>query len=69
MGSPEHAQIMRSLGVIEGKVDALYPTIARQRQDHENLEERTRILENWRWYLAGLFSLSLIIVAAKFALG
>jgi len=65
---PEHGQIMRALGAIEGKVDALYPTIARQRQDHEVLEVRTRVLENWRWYLAGLFSLSFVGVIVGFVL-
>lgn len=55
-----HGQIMRALGEIQGKVEGLYPTVARQRFDHEALEERTRTLEAWKWYLAGLFSLSLI---------
>jgi hypothetical protein len=55
-----HGQVMRALGRIEGKVDGLYPTVARQRQDHEGLEARTRVLENWKWYLVGLFSLSSI---------
>lgn len=55
-----HGQVMRALGRIEGKVDALYPTVGRQRKDIENLEGRMRVLESWKWYLAGLFSLTLI---------
>lgn len=57
-GAERHGQLMRALGAIEGKVDALYPTVARQREDIEGLEGRTRKLENWKWYLIGLFSLS-----------
>jgi hypothetical protein len=64
-----HGQIMRALGEIEGKVEGLYPTVARQRSDHEELEARTRKLENWKWYLAGLFSLTLIGSIVGFVLG
>lgn len=60
MSNGEHGQIMRSLGRIEGKVDGLRASVERQRQDHEQLEGRTRSLENWRWYIIGLFSLSVI---------
>jgi hypothetical protein len=59
---------MLALGRIEGKVDSIFPTIARQRADHEKLEDRTRSLENWRWYLAGLFSLSLVAVIMEIIL-
>lgn len=69
MSEAEHSEIMRSLGRIEQKVDGLNPTIARQRADHEALEQRTRVLENWRWYLAGLFSLSLLGAIVGFILG
>lgn len=53
-------ELIRALGRIEGKIDALYPMVREQRAAHDALEVRTRLLENWKWYLAGLFSLSLI---------
>ena len=53
----QHGEIMRALGTIEGKLDGVSGSVVRQREDHENLEVRTRVLENWRWYLVGLFSL------------
>ena len=53
---------MESLGRIEQKVDGLVPTITRQRIDHEALEVRTRVLENWRWYLVGTISLIGVII-------
>ena len=62
----QHGEIMRSLGAIEGKLDGVSGSVARQREDHEDLEVRTRVLENWRWYLVGLFSLGAISVAYGF---
>ncbi len=65
MGDAEqHGQVMLALGRIEEKVDGIPPIVKRQREDHEKLEVRTRVLENWRWYLVGLFSLTLIGVIA-----
>ncbi len=60
--SDEHGQTMRALGLIEGKVDGLYPTINRLREDHEHLEVRTRTLENWRWYILGCIAVALLVV-------
>jgi hypothetical protein len=65
----QHAQVMHALGEIKGELRSVHPTIARQRQDHERLEARTRVLENWKWYLAGLFSLTLVGSIVGFILG
>lgn len=50
----QHAEVMLALGRIEAKVDSVFPTMARQRADHEELEQRVRSLENWRWYVVGI---------------
>ena len=52
-----HGEIMGALGEIKGQLVGIVATTVRQRKDHEDLEVRTRVLENWRWYLVGLFSL------------
>ncbi len=69
MNGSQHGQIMRALGRIEGQVKAMRPTIARQRGDHEALEKRTRVLENWRWYLVCLFSLTMLGAVVGFVFG
>lgn len=64
-----HGQVMQALGEIRGEVRSLFPTVARLRADHEDVEKRTRVLENWKWYLAGLFSLTLIASVVGFIFG
>ena len=58
--------VMRSLGTIEGQLTALVPMVEQQREDHEELEARTRALENWRWYLVGGITLLGAIVGFMF---
>ena len=62
----QHGPVMQALGEIKGELRSLHPTVARQRADHDKLEVRTRVLENWKWYVAGLFSLTLILSVAGF---
>lgn len=47
-------EVVRTLGRIEGKLDSLRETILRLRGDHEAVEVRVRLLENWRWYVLGI---------------
>ena len=65
-GVEQHGQVMQALGEIKGELRSLHPTVARQRKDHEAVEVRTRVLENWKWYLTGLFSLTLLVSIVGF---
>ena len=58
--------VMRSLGTIEGQLTTLVPMVEQQREDHGELETRTRVLENWRWYLVGGITLLGAIVGFMF---
>ena len=58
--------VMRSLGNIEGQLTTLVPMVEQQREDHEELETRTRVLENWRWYLVGGLTLLGAVVGFMF---
>lgn len=45
----DDTRLWQTLGNIEAKIDAL-----------GSLEGRVRVIENWRWYLLGLFSLGTV---------
>jgi hypothetical protein len=52
MTVPSHiADILTRLGRIEGKIDSYNTAVATQKKDHDDLEVRTRKVENRQhWY-------------------